>query len=548
MKRLLLLLAFTSLVPFAAQAQPAPGGPPAVGVVRAERQQITQTDEFIGRIQAVGRVALVARVTAFLEKREFVEGAEVKQGDLLYLLEQPPFKAQVDADVASVAQLEAQHLYAEQQLARGRSLLTSPAGQQQQVDQDVANERSLAAQVGAAVAQLQQAQINLAYTEIRAPIDGKITTTTVTEGNVVSQTSGTLATVVSQDPMYVIFPIASRSALELRDRYAQKGFGAVLIRLRLQTGKLYGEEGHLDYVSPIVDQTTDTITLRGGDSQSAILPGPEGRRPRFARELADGEFVTVLLEGVQPISVLAIPRAAVVSDQQGDYVLVVDAQNKAQERRIQLGQSTPSTAVVTNGLTEGELVISQGVQRVRPGQPVPASPASPPPSTSPEGAPAGASGEPAGMNQRRTNDFGDLCRSASARGCHSVCHHDRRRSRADAHPGRTVLGHRAAAGGGLGHLSRRFRRRRRSERRTADRGPGQVGVDKMIYMKSMKRQRRQLQPDRQLQARQRPRHQHQRRQQPGTDRTGTAPPGSPAGGADGPEGVVGDPPIHRALQ
>ena len=394
MKRLLLLLTLTGFVPFAARSQPAPGGPPAVGVVRAERQQVTQTDEFIGRIQAVGRVALVARVTAFLEKRQFVEGAEVKQGDLLYLLEQPPFKAQVDADVASVAQLEAQHLYAEQQLARGRSLLTSPAGQQQQVDQDVANERSLAAQVGAAVAQLQQAQINLAYTEIRAPIDGKITTTTVTEGNVVSQTSGTLATVVSQDPMYVIFPIASRSALELRDRYAQKGFGAVLIRLRLLTGKLYGQEGHLDYVSPIVDQTTDTITLRGV-IPNPVLPGLKARDPG-SRELADGEFVTVLLEGVQPISVLAIPRAAVVSDQQGDYVLVVDAQNKAQERRIQLGQSTPSTAVVTSGLTEGELVISQGVQRVRPGQPVSASPASPPPSTSPEGAPAGASGAPAG--------------------------------------------------------------------------------------------------------------------------------------------------------
>src|ERR1700735_2197526 len=132
MIRLLAFFAASSVLTALATAQPSPVGPPAVGVVRAERQQITQTDEFIGRIQAVGRVALVARVTAFLEKREFVEGAEVKQGDLLYLLEQPPFKAQVDADTASVAQLEAQHLYAEQQLARGRSLLTSPAGQQQQ--------------------------------------------------------------------------------------------------------------------------------------------------------------------------------------------------------------------------------------------------------------------------------------------------------------------------------------------------------------------------------------------------------------------------------
>jgi membrane fusion protein (multidrug efflux system) len=400
MKRLLLLLALTLFAPFAAQAQPAPGGPPTVGVVRAERHQITESNEFIGRIQAVGRVALVARVTAFLEKREFIEGDEVKKGDLLYLLEQPPFKAQVDADVASVAQLEAQHLYAQQQLARGRSLLSSPAGQQQVVDQDVSNERSLAAQIAAAVAQLQQAQINLAYTEIRAPIDGRITTTAVTEGNVVSPTSGTLANLVSQDPMYVIFPIATRSALDLRDRYALKGgFGAVLIRLRLQTGKLYGQEGHLDYVSPIIDQTTDTITLRGV-IPNPLLPGVKSGDPG-SRELADGEFVTVLLEGVEPIRVLTIPRAAVVSDQQGDYVLVVDAQNKAQERRIQLGQSTPSTAVVTSGLTEGELVISQGMQRVRPGEPVSPRPASPPPSTSSEGAPAGAgapTGAPAGAS------------------------------------------------------------------------------------------------------------------------------------------------------
>src|SRR5499425_1089032 len=149
MKRLLLLTILSTL-PFAAGAQPAPAGPPAVGVVRAERQQITQTDEFIGRIQSIGRVALVARVSAYLEKRLFVEGSEVKKGDLLYLLEQPPFQAQVDADKANVEQLEAQHTYAQQQLARAQYLLKTPAGLEQSVDQTIANERSLAAQVAAA--------------------------------------------------------------------------------------------------------------------------------------------------------------------------------------------------------------------------------------------------------------------------------------------------------------------------------------------------------------------------------------------------------------
>ena len=146
-------------------------------MVRAERQQITETNEFIGRIQAIGRVALVARVTAFLEKRLFVEGAEVKKGDLLYLLEQPPFQAQVDYNKANVAQLEAQHRNAELTLERAQYLLKTVAGQQSTVDTALASERALAAQIAGAQAQLEQAQINLGYTEIRAPIDGKISST-----------------------------------------------------------------------------------------------------------------------------------------------------------------------------------------------------------------------------------------------------------------------------------------------------------------------------------------------------------------------------------
>jgi len=389
--QVLLLPLILTVLPVSAGAQPASAGPPAVGVVRAERQQITQTDEFIGRIQSIGRVALVARVSAYLEKRLFVEGSEVKQGDLLYQLEQPPFQAQVDADKANVAQLEAQYTYAQQQLARSQYLIKTPAGQQQTVDQDVANERSLAAQVASAKAQLETAEINLGYTQIRAPIDGKISATEVTEGNVVSPTSGTLANLVSQDPMYVNFPVSVRTGLDLRNRYEPKGgFSAVVLKLRLPDGRIYGQDGKLDYVSPTVATNTDTVTVRGV-FPNPLIPGLPVNGPA-ARELFDGEFVTVLQEGVEPITVLAIPRAAVLSDQQGDYVYVVDAQNKAQRRPIQLGQSTPSTAVVSNGLTEGELVISEGLQRVRPDQPVSPGPASPPPAISPEVAKGGGSG------------------------------------------------------------------------------------------------------------------------------------------------------------
>ncbi len=396
--KVLLLLLIVTVLPVAADAQPAPAGPPAVGVVHAERQQITQTDEFIGRIQAVGRVALVARVSAYLEKRLFVEGAEVKKGDLLYQLEQPPFQAQVDADKANVAQLEAQHTYAAQQLARSQYLMKTPAGQQQTVDQDLSNERSLAAQVASAKAQLEIAEINLGYTEIRAPIDGKISATDVTEGNVVSPTTGTLANLVSQDPMYVLYPVSVRAGLDLRNRYDPKGgFNVVVLKLRLPDGRIYGQDGKLDYISPTVATNTDTIMARGV-IPNPLLPGVPPGAPA-PRELFDGEFVTVMVEGVEPITVLAIPRAAVLSDQQGDYVYVVDAQNKAEQRRIQLGQSTPSTAVVSNGLKEGELVISEGLQRVRPGATVSPSPATPPPPISPaaeQGTSGGAGNSAAG--------------------------------------------------------------------------------------------------------------------------------------------------------
>jgi membrane fusion protein, multidrug efflux system len=400
--KLLLLSLILAMLPVAAGAQPAPAGPPAVGVVRAERQQITQTDEFIGRIQSIGRVALVARVSAYLEKRLFVEGSEVKKGDLLYLLEQPPFQAQVDADKANVAQLEAQRTFAAQQLERAQYLLKTPAGQQQNVDQTVSNERSLAAQVASAKAQLETAEINLGYTEIRAPIDGKISATDVTEGNVVSPTTGTLANLVSQDPMYVLYPVSVRAGLDLRNRYdAKGGFNAVVLKIRLPDGRIYGQNGKLDYVAPTVATNTDTIMVRGV-IPNPLLPGMAGAPA--PRELFDGEFVTVMIEGVEPITVLAIPRAAVLSDQQGDYIYVVDAQNKAEQRRIHLGQSTPSTAVVSNGLKEGELVISEGLQRVRPGATVSPSPATPPPPISPAAEPAAEQGSSDGAGNSAAGD------------------------------------------------------------------------------------------------------------------------------------------------
>ena len=358
-----------------AMAQVTPSGPPAVGVVTVARRPITQTTEINGRIQAPQSVNVAARVTAFLEEQLFTEGAEIKKGDLLYRLERPPFQAALEIQQAAVAQAEAQLENNNIALRRAEDLVQKSAGTQVAVDNARATQRTAAAQLKSAQAQLYQAQINLDYTEIHSPINGRIGRTLVTIGNVVSPTSGTLATIVSQDPMYVMFPVPMRRTLELRDQYASKGgFDGVRIRVRLPNGKMYDHVGELDFGDINVTQDTDAILLRG-TIPNPVLSSAQGG-DGAVRELTNGEFVTVILEGVEPLQVIAVPRGAILSDQQGDYVYVVDADSIARQRRVRLGQSTPETAAVVDGLKEGEHVVAEGIQRVRANTPVAPAPVS----------------------------------------------------------------------------------------------------------------------------------------------------------------------------
>jgi membrane fusion protein (multidrug efflux system) len=169
--------------------------------------------------------------------------------------------------------------------------------------------------------------------------------------------------------MYVVFPVPTRRAIELREEYSKKGgFDAVKIRLRLPDGRIYAQTGKLDFINNAIAQDTDTLTVRG------VIPNPvlgaETAGGVKLRELVADEFVTVLLESVMPREVIAVPRAAILSDQEGSYVYVVDDHNTARQRRVRLGQVTPETAGIADGLKEGELVIVEGVQRARPNAPV----------------------------------------------------------------------------------------------------------------------------------------------------------------------------------
>ncbi len=348
-----------------AQAQRPPAGPPAVGVAVVEPRAITETTEVRGRVEAMQKVDLIARVTGFLEKQMFEEGAEVRKDDILFEIEKAPFLADVEAKEAGIAQAQAQLDNANIALERAQTLLKNATGTQRAYDDALANQKTAAALLRSAQAELRQSQINLGYTDIRSPIDGRIGRVAIDPGNVVGPTAGVLATVVSQDPMYVVFPMSVRRLLALRAEYAAKGFSAVRLRLRLPDGRLYNQVGKLDFVDISVARDTDSIILRGTIPNEPVKGGP-----RYLRELTNDEFVTVILEDVKPRTVIAVPRVAILTDMQGDYVFVVGNDNIARRRNVKLGQSTPETASVESGLEAGEKVVIDGVQRVADGRPV----------------------------------------------------------------------------------------------------------------------------------------------------------------------------------
>jgi membrane fusion protein (multidrug efflux system) len=372
--RLLPMLTFALIGLAALPAAAQFGGPPVVGVVTAARRPITESSQFVGRVQATDTVDIIARVTGFVAERDFTEGAEVEKGALLYRLERAPFEADLATKQAAVAQTSALLRNANITLGRAQSLLGTPAGQRSAVDDAQAAQASLTAQVQAAQAQLKASQINLDYTEIRAPVSGKIGRSAFAVGNVVGPASGPMTSLVSQDPMYVTFPISVRTALTLRNRYANEGgWSAVQVRIKLPDGSDYAPVGHIDYMAPTVAASTDTVAMRAVIA-NPLRPGAKANEPGN-RDLIDGAFVTVAVEGIQPVMALTLPRSAVLSDQQGDFVYVVDSQSKAEIRRVQLGQPTPAMAVILSGLTEGDTVIAEGLQRVRPGALVKPSPA-----------------------------------------------------------------------------------------------------------------------------------------------------------------------------
>jgi membrane fusion protein (multidrug efflux system) len=340
-------------------AAQSPPPPPAVSVSPVASRQVTETGGYIGRIVAIDKVDVVARVTGFVEERNFTEGQTVKAGDLLFRIEQDTYKATVDQQNASLAKAQATEINANLQLQRSQALVKNQNVPQSTVDQNQATEDSAKADVLQAQALLEQAKINLNYTEIRSPIDGRIGIANFTKGNLVGPSSGTLATIVSQDPIYVTFPASEADVITYRQRVAAspEKNPHLTIHIKLPDGSTYTQPGETDFLDVQVSPDTDTVIVR------AKLPNPNGI-------LIPGGVVGVTVEREAPISALEVPQSAVQLDQAGRYVLVVDDAKKVEVRRITVGSEQGRNIVVRTGLKEGELVIVEGIQKVQPGQTV----------------------------------------------------------------------------------------------------------------------------------------------------------------------------------
>ena len=328
---------------------------PSVVVTTVASRDIAQQRVYVGRVSAVTTVNLVARVEGTLEARKFREGSFVKKGDLLFIIEQTAYKAAVTQSEADLAGMQATLKNAELDYERDKGLAKTKDITATELDSSRASRDVAKANVKKAEAALVTAKLNLSYTEIHSPIDGRISATSVDVGNLVGPSSGTLATVVSLDPVYVVFYVGERDLIAARRAGLVRGAQvAVTPYLELSDGSKYPDPGKLDYVGTEIGQSTDTLEVRASF-------------PNAGHVLVPGQFVRVTLKTDKTRMALLVPQIALQRDQAGSYVLVVGKDGKVAKREIKLSDQIGQDWVVSDGLTEGDRVIIQGIQKVYPG-------------------------------------------------------------------------------------------------------------------------------------------------------------------------------------
>ncbi|WP_313457627.1 efflux RND transporter periplasmic adaptor subunit [Stenotrophomonas sp.] len=374
--------------------------PPEVGVIEAKAETLPLQRELVGRLSPFRSADVRARVPGVLLKRVYQEGQDVKQGQVLFLIDPAPLQASLNSSQGQLASAQATYVNAKAAADRARSLAPQAFVSKSDVDAAEAAERSAAAAVTQAQAAVTSAKINLGYAEVTSPISGRAGKQQVTEGALVGQGDVTLLTTVDQlDPLYVNFSMSSDEMTQLRRAQAQgsvalSGDGKSTVQVRLSDGTVYGEPGTLDYSSATVDPATGAVTLR------ALLPNPQ-------QLLLPGSFVSFQAVLGERKNAFLVPLQSLQRDTVGGYVMVVGKDGKVVRKNVTTEGQQGANWLVTGGIESGDQVIVAGVQKVKEGAPASAKPWTPtaangqapaagaPAAAAPAAAPADAAADPA---------------------------------------------------------------------------------------------------------------------------------------------------------
>ncbi|HEY3223220.1 MAG TPA: efflux RND transporter periplasmic adaptor subunit [Pseudolabrys sp.] len=386
-RKLAVLLAIATLVASCSERQQQGGAPPppAVTVAKPVKRTVVDYDEYVGRFTAINAVEVRARVSGYLDKVHFKDGQIVKQGDLLFTVDKRPFQNSLDQARANLVQAQSNLAFTESDYTRGQQLVRDKTITEQTFEQRAQAFRNAKASVANAEAAVRQAELDLEFTDLRAPIEGRIGDRRVSPGNLVTGGTGgnttLLATIVSTDPIYFEFTFDEASYLRYQ-RLATAGQdvasrnAGVQVAIKLIDENDFEHEGRMDFVDNVIDRSTGTIRGR------AVFANPK-------EVFTPGMFARVRVPGTPPYEGLLVPDVAIGTEQARRFVMVVDDQDTARPKYVTLGPVTKDgLRVIKDGIGPDDRVVVSGLMQARPGQKV--RPEEPKPSPGPGGAPQAA--------------------------------------------------------------------------------------------------------------------------------------------------------------
>lgn len=342
--------------------QPGQGGTAKVKIAQPLAQQVTEWDEYTGRIQAVNAVDVRARVSGYLEQVKFKAGDKVHKGDLLFLIDPKPFTAQLNYAEAELERAKSRHELARNDLSRAERLFSAKAISEEEHDGRNKGLREAIAAEQSAQANVDTARLNLEFTKVRAPIDGRISRELITAGNLVNgggNDATLLTSIVSTDPVYVYADVDERSVLKYRRQAQKQGSGNLgdertPVELAVADELNFPHQGYLDYIAPREDAATGTLTLRG------VFANPD-------ELLSPGFFARIRVRASAPYPAILLPDRAIGTDQAQRFVWVVNQDNQVEYRKVELGAHIGQARVISQGLKPEEWAVTEGIQKLKPG-------------------------------------------------------------------------------------------------------------------------------------------------------------------------------------